>query len=103
MTKRTNRDYTPYKVAENSPTVHDQFRPFWSSSGRRSLELTQLPRYVKRSTTSSTSPWIVSGVFSDYTSTSMTLHFVDAKCIRKDGMTLVSSSKNTCAFSPLRT
>ncbi|KER26604.1 hypothetical protein T265_06178 [Opisthorchis viverrini] len=38
-------------------------------------------------------------VFSDCTSTSMTLHFVVAKCIRKDGMTLVSSSKNTCAFS----
>ncbi|KAG5445042.1 hypothetical protein CSKR_105058 [Clonorchis sinensis] len=37
-------------------------------------------------------PWIVSGVFSDCTSTSMTLHLVDAKCIPKDGMTLVNTA-----------
>ncbi|KER31163.1 hypothetical protein T265_02492 [Opisthorchis viverrini] len=62
----------------------------FTSSVTLHSELIQLPRYVKRSTTSSASPWIVSGVFSDCTSTSMTLHFVGAKCIPKDGMTLVS-------------
>ncbi|KER34253.1 hypothetical protein T265_00102 [Opisthorchis viverrini] len=75
-----------------------QIRAFTSSVTLQS-ELIQLPRYLKRSTTSSTSPWVVRGVFSDCTSASMTLHFVGAKCIPKDGMTLVSSSKNTCAFS----
>ncbi|KAG5445008.1 hypothetical protein CSKR_105021 [Clonorchis sinensis] len=63
------------------------------------IELIELPRYLKRSTTSGASPWIVNGAFSDCMSTSMTLHFVGAKCIPKDGMTLVSSSKNSCAFS----
>ncbi|KAG5442879.1 hypothetical protein CSKR_105174 [Clonorchis sinensis] len=71
-----------------------------TSSVTLQLEPMQLPRYVKRSTTSSTSPWIVSGTLNDCKSTSMALHFVGAKCIPKNGMTLVSSSKNTCAFSP---
>ncbi|KAG5441975.1 hypothetical protein CSKR_110763 [Clonorchis sinensis] len=51
-------------------------------------ELIQLQRYVKRSKTSSVSPWIISGVFSDYMS-SMTLSFMGSKCIPKDGMTLL--------------
>ncbi|KAG5446084.1 hypothetical protein CSKR_103838 [Clonorchis sinensis] len=51
-----------------------EIRAFTSSVTLQS-ELMQLPRYVKRSTTSSTSPWIVSGVFSDCMSRSMTLHF----------------------------
>ncbi|KER27615.1 hypothetical protein T265_05339 [Opisthorchis viverrini] len=74
-----------------------QIRAFTSSVTLQS-ELIQLPRHVKCSTTFSTSPWIVSGVFSDRMSTSMTLHCMGAKFIPKDGMTLVSSSKNTCAF-----
>ncbi|KAG5448504.1 hypothetical protein CSKR_101947 [Clonorchis sinensis] len=75
-----------------------QIRALTSSVTLQS-ELIQFPRYVKCSTTSSASPWIVSGVFSDCMSRSMTLHFLGAKCISKNGMTLVSSPKNTCAFS----
>ncbi|KAG5442718.1 hypothetical protein CSKR_108025 [Clonorchis sinensis] len=89
-------------IQQNSPhsnaTGALEIRAFTSSVTPQS-ELIQLPRYVKCSTTSSASPWIVSGVFSDCMSRSMTLHSVGAKCIPKDGMTLVSSSKNTCAFS----
>ncbi|KER19190.1 hypothetical protein T265_11952 [Opisthorchis viverrini] len=54
----------------------------FASSVTLQPELIQHPRYVKRS---STSPWIVSGVFSDCMSTSMTSHFVGAKCLSKDG------------------
>ncbi|KER19777.1 hypothetical protein T265_11528 [Opisthorchis viverrini] len=59
-----------------------------TSSVTLQSELIQLPRYVKRSTTSTISSRIVSGAFSDCTSTSMTLHFMGAKCIPKDRMTL---------------
>ncbi|KAG5454945.1 hypothetical protein CSKR_105882 [Clonorchis sinensis] len=44
-------------------------------------ELIQLPRYVKRSTTSSNSPC---GAFSDCTSTGLPLHYVGAKCMPMD-------------------
>ncbi|GAA51902.1 stomatin-related, partial [Clonorchis sinensis] len=46
---------------------------------------------------------IVSGKFCDFMSTSMTLYFVGAKCIPKDGMTLISSFKNTASSSKTRT
>ncbi|KER31251.1 hypothetical protein T265_02444 [Opisthorchis viverrini] len=46
----------------------------------------QTPTYVKRSTTAITYPWIACVVFSDCTSTSMTLCLVGAKCIPKEGM-----------------
>ncbi|KAG5442536.1 hypothetical protein CSKR_108731, partial [Clonorchis sinensis] len=89
--------YSRYRDTSNA-TRALQIRAFTSSVTPQS-ELIQLPRYVKRSTTSSALLWIVSGVFSGCMSTCMTLHFLGAKCIPKDGMTLVSSSKNTCAFS----
>ncbi|KAG5442972.1 hypothetical protein CSKR_107147 [Clonorchis sinensis] len=43
----------------------------------------------------SVAPWFVCGVFSDRISKSKVLQFVDKKHMPKDGMTLVSSSKNT--------
>ncbi|KER27079.1 hypothetical protein T265_13858, partial [Opisthorchis viverrini] len=92
LTPTTKQPLLCLKLANATRTL--QIRAFTSSVTLQS-ELIQLPRYVKRSTTSSTSPWIVNGVFSDCTSTSMTLHFVGAKCIPKDGMTLVTSSKST--------
>ncbi|KER20006.1 hypothetical protein T265_11355 [Opisthorchis viverrini] len=36
LANRFIRLETAHKVAENSSTAHDQFRPSWSSSGRRS-------------------------------------------------------------------
>ncbi|KAG5450969.1 hypothetical protein CSKR_105278 [Clonorchis sinensis] len=70
-------------IQQNSPhsnaTRDLQIRAITSSVTLQS-ELIELPRYVKRSTTSSASPWIVSGVFSDWMSRSMTLHFVGTKC-----------------------
>ncbi|KAG5448575.1 hypothetical protein CSKR_102008 [Clonorchis sinensis] len=55
---------------------------------------------VKRSTNSSASPWIASVVFNDCIPP---LHFAGANCIPKDGINLVSSSKNTCALSSSKT
>ncbi|KAG5444900.1 hypothetical protein CSKR_103587 [Clonorchis sinensis] len=43
-------------------------------------------------------PWVVSGMFNDCTSRSVTLRCVGAKHTPKDRMTLVSSSKNTRAL-----
>ncbi|KAG5454358.1 hypothetical protein CSKR_113904 [Clonorchis sinensis] len=43
----------------------------------------------------SASPWFV---FSDCTSTRVTLHFMGAKCIPKYGMTWASISESVCAF-----
>ncbi|KER28845.1 hypothetical protein T265_04387 [Opisthorchis viverrini] len=81
-------------IQPNSPHSNES-----TSSVTVQSKLIKPPIYIKRSTTSSASPWIVSGAFGNRTSTSTTLHFLDAKCTPKDGMTLVSSSKNTCTFS----
>ncbi|KER34201.1 hypothetical protein T265_00064 [Opisthorchis viverrini] len=63
------------------------------------IRLIQHLIYVKCFTTSSTSPWIVSRVFSDCMSMSMTLHYVGTECIPKEGMAVINSSENNCAFS----
>ncbi|KER25419.1 hypothetical protein T265_07101 [Opisthorchis viverrini] len=36
ISQHISMNETTHKVAENSSTAHDRFRPFWGSSGRRS-------------------------------------------------------------------
>ncbi|KAG5444017.1 hypothetical protein CSKR_106209 [Clonorchis sinensis] len=66
------------------------------SDGLIKERLVQLPRHLKRSRTSSISPWIGRNVFSVCISRGVTLHFVGSNHLP---MTLVSSSKNTCSSS----
>ncbi|GAA50525.1 vacuolar protein sorting-associated protein 26B [Clonorchis sinensis] len=53
-----------------------------------------LARNAKHSATWSVSPWIVGNAFSDCMPGSIVSHFVSAKRIPEDGITLVSSTKN---------
>ncbi|KAG5452721.1 hypothetical protein CSKR_102150, partial [Clonorchis sinensis] len=83
--------HTVSQIGRRDPSLAD------SPTVTLQSELLQRPRCTKRSTTLRASPWIVSGVFSDYMSTSMILNSVDEKLIPTYRMTLVSRS--TCAFS----
>ncbi|KAG5455096.1 hypothetical protein CSKR_107354 [Clonorchis sinensis] len=99
-------DTNPHEHGSETTTVEDlktsqsrcSNRPGLSYKTKQPLLTNTSPRYVKRSTNASTSPWIVRGAFCGCMSGSMTLHFVGAKCMPKNRMTLVSSSENIGAF-----